>query len=88
MNNVYKFNSTEKFDFPKWAMDKALECVDADIKELNRKGLNVTQAERTKLAQELLAKKGMTFHFYYSGRITSKDVAALRPKEEKKEAKA
>lgn len=87
MNSVYKFVSTDKYDYSQWAAARAEECVKDSLTKLTRKGFVVTEAEKKTLATNLLTKKGMTFHFYYAGQITEKDVKDIRPKATKEEAK-
>lgn len=80
-----KFRSTDNLDFNKFITSKAKMYVEDSCKELNRRGLKITELEKSKLVDVLKNKKGLTVHIYTAGRITESDVKDLRPKEEKKE---
>lgn len=80
MNSVSKFVSTDKFDYSQWSKDRAMQCVEDSVQKLARKGFVVTSEEKKTLANNLLNKKGMTFHFYFAGNITERDIKDIRPK--------
>ena len=86
MNNVFKFHSGENFEYNKWLRDRATEAVTDSLKTLARKNISVNPEEKNKLVDQTM--KNMTLHFYYAGRVTTKDIANLRPKVKSEEKKA
>lgn len=84
MNSVYKFRSTDKFDYAQFLNQKAQEILSDSKKSLERNKINLTPSEEKILTNRLLNKIGLTLHLYYAGRITAKDVRNIRPKIEVK----
>jgi len=85
MNNVHKFTSLDKFKYEEWIKEMAKNCLTESKNILSRKHIEITDAEIPTLINHLINVKGMTLHFYYSGRITEHDLRKLRPEVKKEE---